>query len=145
MIRFKEFLEEKMLVGKTFRKKKGNKLVKILGIGHNKVYFDDNGTEVGMNKNLFLHNYEEVNEDKKIVTFGWTILRFDDDTELMTNMELIDKNQVQVSLYGEKPEIHKLNPNKDIKKQLEKLIGRKLDTKKKDVLDFIELYPCACK
>jgi len=75
---------------------------------------------------------------------GWTVLKLDDGTELMTNMELIDKGEIQISLPNKKVENIKINKNTPIIKQIEKVIGQKLDMKCKKTIAFIDLYPCEC-
>lgn len=62
----------------------------------------------------------------------------------MTNMELINKGEIQVSLPNEKVKNIKLNKKLGFIKQIEKKIAQKLDTKCKKTMAFIDLYPCEC-
>ncbi len=95
---------------------------------------------------MSMQTFEKWLEEKanKVVSGGWTVLKLDDETDLMTNMKLISKGEVQISVKGGKVENVKLKRNKPFIDQIEKIIGSKLDMKCQKTLEFIELYPCEC-
>jgi ferritin len=86
-----------------------------------------------------------VEKINKVVNAGWTVLKLDDGTDLMTNMSLVDKKQIQVSIKGGSVDTIKLNNKSTVLKQIEKIIGSKLNTKDKQTQEFLELYPCECE
>lgn len=83
-----------------------------------------------------------LEKPNKKVGAGWTILKLDDESELSTNMKLIDNMEIQISS-GERrtTKTHKLKRDKGIVAQIEKILGQKLDMKDTQVFEFIELYP----
>ena len=82
---------------------------------------------------------EKVNS---VINAGWNTLTLDDDTQLMTNLELIDKQKIQICLGNETKAKTYV-----IKKSLLDLLKDmkiEVDTKDDKVIKFLELYPCSC-
>ena len=89
---------------------------------------------------------DNLNEKpQKVVKSGWTVLKLDDGTTLISSMELIDKNSVQISIKDGINKTYKLSKGKTFLDQVEEIIGQKLDIKDTKTKEFLNLYDCGCQ